>query len=117
MVQTRREERLELIDQEIAGMKKEIGKMPAIESSLNDIAKNLEKQQQMLTMMMETIAKDRIAVAERMTESVARESAIAKRKEGEATSRKAAESDRNIVQDLNEKKSEIEETLNDRSKF
>uniref|UniRef100_A0A9I9EA63 Uncharacterized protein n=1 Tax=Cucumis melo TaxID=3656 RepID=A0A9I9EA63_CUCME len=45
MVQTRIEERLEMIDQEIAGMKKEIEKMPPIELSLSDIMKNLEKQQ------------------------------------------------------------------------
>ena len=42
MVQTRIEERLEVIDQEIAPMKKERGKMPVIELSLNDIAKNMQ---------------------------------------------------------------------------
>ncbi|KAA0048764.1 transposon Tf2-1 polyprotein isoform X1 [Cucumis melo var. makuwa] len=91
MVQTRIEERLELIDQEIVGMKKEIGKMRAIELSLSDIMKNLEKQQQTLMMMMETIAKDRTVVGERTTESAAREFAIAKGKESEATSSKSAD--------------------------
>ena len=45
MVQTQIEERLELIEQEIAVMKKEISKMPVVESSLNDIVKNLECDQ------------------------------------------------------------------------
>ena len=71
MVQTRIEERLEMIDQEIALMKKELGKMLIIELSLNDIAKNMEtmrsqsdKQQQMLLMIMETVAKDRSTVSD-----------------------------------------------------
>uniref|UniRef100_A0A9I9EAR9 Uncharacterized protein n=1 Tax=Cucumis melo TaxID=3656 RepID=A0A9I9EAR9_CUCME len=42
MVQTRIEKRLELIDQKIARMKKELSKMPVIETSLSDIVKNLE---------------------------------------------------------------------------
>ncbi|TYK01647.1 transposon Tf2-1 polyprotein isoform X1 [Cucumis melo var. makuwa] len=50
----------------------------------------------MLTMMMETIAKDRTAVGEQTTESAARESAVGKGKESEATSSKAAESNRNL---------------------
>ncbi|TYK05713.1 RNA-directed DNA polymerase-like protein [Cucumis melo var. makuwa] len=118
MVQTRIEERLELIDQEIAGLKKEIGKTPVIELSLSDIMKNLEvmrsqskKQQQMLMLMMESIAKDRTEGSDRTTESVARESAIAKGKESEATSSKLTDSDQN------EKKTEIKESSVDQSKF
>ncbi|KAA0059262.1 histone-lysine N-methyltransferase ASHR1 isoform X1 [Cucumis melo var. makuwa] len=67
MFQMRIEERLELIDQVIAGMKKELSKMPMIKSSLSDIAKNLElmclqseKQRQLLLMMMESSAKERL---------------------------------------------------------
>ncbi|TYK23958.1 transposon Tf2-1 polyprotein isoform X1 [Cucumis melo var. makuwa] len=102
MVQKRIEERLELIDQEIVVLKKEIGKMPVIELSLNDIMKNLEvmrsqseKQQQMLMLMMESFAKDRTAASDWTTESAARESAIAKGKESEATWSKSTDSDRN----------------------
>lgn len=64
MVQTRIEERLELIDLEIAGMKKELSKMLAIELSLSEIAKSIDlmrlqskKQQQLLFTMMETSAR------------------------------------------------------------
>ncbi|KAA0035583.1 transposon Tf2-1 polyprotein isoform X1 [Cucumis melo var. makuwa] len=87
------EERLELMDQEITRVKKEISKMPLIELSLNDIVKNLEvmrlqseKQQQMLLLLMELMAKDRSAVSDRTTESAARDSAVAKGKESKATS-------------------------------
>ena len=65
MVQTRIEERLEAFDQEIAGLKKELSKMPVIEASLSEIMKNLElmrlqseKQQQVLLMFMESNAKE-----------------------------------------------------------
>ncbi|TYK03127.1 histone-lysine N-methyltransferase ASHR1 isoform X3 [Cucumis melo var. makuwa] len=124
MVQTQIEERLELIDQEIAGMKKDISKMLLIELSLNDIVKNLEvmrlqskKQQQMLLLMMESMAKDRSTINDRTTESAARDSAVAKGKESEATSSKTTYSDRNIGECRNEKKSDIEDTSADRSKF
>ncbi|TYK06487.1 histone-lysine N-methyltransferase ASHR1 isoform X1 [Cucumis melo var. makuwa] len=45
MLQTRIEKRMELIDQEIAGMKKEMSKIPAIELSLIEITKDLELMQ------------------------------------------------------------------------
>ncbi|KAA0049858.1 transposon Tf2-1 polyprotein isoform X1 [Cucumis melo var. makuwa] len=124
MVQTRIEERLEMIDQEITLMKKELGKMPIIELSLNDIAKNMEtmrsqsdKQQQMLLMIMETMAKDRSAVSDRTTKSFVRDSVMIKGKENEATSSKSAVSDRNDGDSRNERKTEIEEVAPDRNKF
>ncbi|KAA0065322.1 transposon Tf2-1 polyprotein isoform X1 [Cucumis melo var. makuwa] len=83
MVQTRIEERLEQTDQEILAMKKEIMKLPAIESSLNEILRNLElmrlqsdKQQQMLLLVME---------------SVTHESVSTKGKEKEASTSKSAD--------------------------
>ncbi|TYK08629.1 molybdenum cofactor sulfurase isoform X12 [Cucumis melo var. makuwa] len=42
MVQTRIGEQLEVIDQEITGLKKELSKMLVIEASLSEIAKNFE---------------------------------------------------------------------------
>ncbi|KAA0042007.1 transposon Tf2-1 polyprotein isoform X1 [Cucumis melo var. makuwa] len=70
MVQTLIKERLELIGQEITAMKKEISKMPVVESKLSDIAKNLElmrlqseKQQQMLLLMMGSMAKERSVIS------------------------------------------------------
>ena len=43
MVQTRIEEKIETIDQEIHDIKKEIGKLPAIEKTLMEISKNMER--------------------------------------------------------------------------
>ncbi|KAL4038207.1 hypothetical protein IC575_001815 [Cucumis melo] len=124
MVQTRIEERLEVIDQEIALMKKELGKMPIIELSLNDIAKNMQtmqsqsdKQEQMLLMIMETIAKDRTTTGERNEEPNAHMSVTNKGKEKEATSSKSAISGRNNSDDRNEGKTETEEATPDRNKF
>ncbi|KAA0033837.1 Ty3/gypsy retrotransposon protein [Cucumis melo var. makuwa] len=124
MVQTRIEEHLELIDQEIAGMKKEINKMPVIELSLSEIAKNLElmrlqfeKQQQLLLTIMETSAKERSAVSDQLTESVVRESKKSRGKENEASSSKAMESDRNFRNDQNDKRNESNESYGDRNKF
>ncbi|TYK28591.1 gypsy/ty3 element polyprotein [Cucumis melo var. makuwa] len=110
MVQTRIEERLEFIDQEIAGMKKELSKVPAIEVSLNEIAKSIdlmrlqsEKQQQLLFTIMETSSREWLAMSE-VTESVAKETEKAKGKENEATSSKMAELDRNFGFDRTSKK-------------
>ncbi|KAA0033067.1 transposon Tf2-1 polyprotein isoform X1 [Cucumis melo var. makuwa] len=98
--------------------------MPVIESSLSDIVKNLElmrsqseKQQQMLLLMMESMAKERSAVNKRMTESAMRESVSMKGKESKATSSKSAELNRNIGECQTERKSDIEEIAADRSKF
>ncbi|KAA0038942.1 transposon Tf2-1 polyprotein isoform X1 [Cucumis melo var. makuwa] len=124
MVQTRIEERLEVIDQEIALMKKELGKMPIIELSLNDIAKNMQtmqsqsdKQEQMLLMIMETKAKDRTTTGERNEEPNAHTSVTNKGKEKEATSSKSAISGQNNSDDRNEGKIETEEATPDRNKF
>ncbi|KAA0058231.1 histone-lysine N-methyltransferase ASHR1 isoform X1 [Cucumis melo var. makuwa] len=110
MVQTRIEERLEFIDQEIAGMKKELSKVLAIEVSLNEIVKSIdlmrlqsEKQQQLLFTIMETSSRERLTMSE-VTESVAKETEKAKGKENEATSSKMAELDRNFGFDRTSKK-------------
>ncbi|TYJ97717.1 histone-lysine N-methyltransferase ASHR1 isoform X3 [Cucumis melo var. makuwa] len=124
MVQTWIEERLEQMDQEIAGIKKEISKMPVIESSLSDIVKNLElmctqseKQQQMLLLMMELITKERSVISERMTELAACESVLVKGKKNEATLSKSAETNHNIGEERTEKKADNEEMTADWSKF
>ncbi|KAA0049930.1 transposon Tf2-1 polyprotein isoform X1 [Cucumis melo var. makuwa] len=124
MVQTRIEERLEVIDQEIALMKKELGKMPIIELSLNDIAKNMQtmraqsdKQEQMMLMIMETIAKDRTTTSERNEEPNAHMLVTNKGKEKEANSSKLAVSGRSNSDDRNEGKTETEEAAADRNKF
>ncbi|TYK03310.1 histone-lysine N-methyltransferase ASHR1 isoform X1 [Cucumis melo var. makuwa] len=64
---------MEMIDQEIAGMKKEMSKIPTIEGSLSKIMKNLElmrlqseKQQQETLRFMETTRKERSMVSERL---------------------------------------------------
>ncbi|KAA0026023.1 putative retroelement pol polyprotein [Cucumis melo var. makuwa] len=110
MVQTRIEERLEVIYQKIALMKKELGKMPIIELSLNDIAKNMQtmqsqsdKQEQILLMIMETIAKDRTTTSERNEELNAHMSVTNKGKEKEATSSKSAILGRNNADETKEK--------------
>ncbi|KAA0042197.1 histone-lysine N-methyltransferase ASHR1 isoform X1 [Cucumis melo var. makuwa] len=84
-------------------MKKEISKMPVIEFSLSEITKNIElmrlqseKQQQMLLMMMETNARERSALSERMTEMAVRDTENVKGKENEASSSKTEESGLNF---------------------
>ena len=123
IVQTRIEERLEVIDHEIAGLK-ELSKMPVIEASLSEIAKNFElmrlqskKQQQMLLMMMESKAKERSTMSEQLTASAARNSATAKGKENEATSSRVIETHRNLNDIRNEKKANNDENAGDRNKF
>ncbi|KAA0050629.1 transposon Tf2-1 polyprotein isoform X1 [Cucumis melo var. makuwa] len=98
--------------------------MPIIELSLNDIAKNMQtmrsqsdKQEQMLLMIMETIAKDRTTTSERNEEPNAHTSVTNKGKEKEATSSKSAISGRNNADDRNEGKTETEEFTPDRNKF
>ncbi|TYK03449.1 transposon Tf2-1 polyprotein isoform X1 [Cucumis melo var. makuwa] len=124
MVQTRIEERLEVMDQEIALIKKELGKMPIIELTLNDIAKNMQtmrtqsdKQEQMMLMIMETIAKDRTTTSERNEEPNAHMSVTNKGKEKEANSSKSAVPGRSNSDDRNEGKTETEEAAADRNKF
>ncbi|KAA0042887.1 histone-lysine N-methyltransferase ASHR1 isoform X3 [Cucumis melo var. makuwa] len=93
MVQTRIEEKLEAFDQEVIEMKKELSKILVIESSLNEITRNMElmrlqskKQQQMLMMIMETVMKERSIASERLTESMVGDSTSTKMKENEASS-------------------------------
>ncbi|TYJ98384.1 transposon Tf2-1 polyprotein isoform X1 [Cucumis melo var. makuwa] len=81
MVHTRIEERLDQMDQEISTMKKEISKLPTMESSLNKISKNL-------LILMETIA-------DKTTESATHKFATDKGKEKEASTSKSTEITRN----------------------
>ena len=67
---------MESFDQEIAGIKKELSKMPIIEATLIELTKNMklmrlqsEKQQQAILSYMEANAKERSMISERMTES------------------------------------------------
>ncbi|TYK28504.1 histone-lysine N-methyltransferase ASHR1 isoform X3 [Cucumis melo var. makuwa] len=120
MVQTRIEERLECIDQEIAGMKKELSKVPAIEVSLNEIAKSMElmrlqseKQQQLLFMIVETNSRERSTMSRQETESAAKEFEKMKRKEGDASSSKANDSDRNFGADRNDRRGDGDDGLPD----
>lgn len=48
MVQTRIEEKIEMLAKELQKIKKEIGKLPAIEKTLNEISKNMEGQNQLI---------------------------------------------------------------------
>ncbi|KAA0036455.1 Ty3/gypsy retrotransposon protein [Cucumis melo var. makuwa] len=71
----------------------------------------------MLLMIMETMVKDRSAVSDRTTESIARDSVTIKGKENETTSSKLAESNRNAEDGRNERKTEIDEVAPDRNKL
>ncbi|KAA0035476.1 peroxidase 64 [Cucumis melo var. makuwa] len=124
MVQTRIEERLELIDQEIITMKKEIMKVPAIESNLSEISRNLEmmrlqsdKHQQMLLMVMESVSKERSGLSEKTIDSVMHESTSAKGKEKEASFSKSANTERIAQESRNERKTVNDDAAADRSKF
>ncbi|KAL0543107.1 hypothetical protein IC582_018194 [Cucumis melo] len=124
MVQTRIEERLECIDQEIAGMKKELSKVPAIEVSLNEIAKSIElmrlqseKQQQLLFTIIETNTMERSTMSGIVTETAAKEFEKAKGKEGDASSSRMTEVDRSFRADGNERRSDGDESFQDRNKF
>ena len=50
------EEKMETFDQEIQGIKKEIGKLLAIEKALDDLATGMERQNQMMIRFMESAA-------------------------------------------------------------
>ena len=95
-----------------------------IEASLSEIAKNFElmrlqseKQQQKLLMLMESTAEERSMMSERLTKSTIRDSATAKGKENEATSSRVIETDRNIGDSQNEKKTDNNENATNRNKF
>ena len=71
MVQTRIEERMESFEQEIAGIKKELMKMPVIETTLIELSKSMEmmrlqakKQQQAILSYMEANAKEQSIISE-----------------------------------------------------
>ncbi|KAA0065531.1 histone-lysine N-methyltransferase ASHR1 isoform X3 [Cucumis melo var. makuwa] len=118
MVQTRTKERMELIEQEIAKMKKEMSKIPMIELSLIKITKNLElmrlqseKQQQAILMFMETTAKERSMMCARLSESMMRELSTTNMKENKPSS--SCE----IGSEKVKKKADIEDNNGDRNKF
>ncbi|KAL0540685.1 hypothetical protein IC582_020695 [Cucumis melo] len=124
MVQTRIEERLECIDQEIAGMKKELSKVPVIEVSLNEIAKSVdlmrlqsEKQQQLLFTIIETSSKERSMMSGQATEPTVKEFEKAKGKESDASSSRMIESDRNFRADGSERRNDSDDSFPDRNKF
>ncbi|KAA0056333.1 transposon Tf2-1 polyprotein isoform X1 [Cucumis melo var. makuwa] len=105
-------------------MKKELSKVPAIEVSLNEIAKSIdlmrlqsEKQQQLLFTIIETSSRERSTMSGQVTESVAKETEKAKGKEIDASSSKMAESDRNFGYDRNERKIDSDDGSHDRNKF
>ncbi|TYK19603.1 transposon Tf2-1 polyprotein isoform X1 [Cucumis melo var. makuwa] len=118
MVQTRIEERMELIDQEIVEMKKEMSKIPAIEFSRTKITKNLElmqlqskKQQRAILRFMETVANERSMMSERSSESMARESQATSPKENKPSTNRETGSEKA------DKKSNTEDNNGDRNKF
>ncbi|KAA0062917.1 histone-lysine N-methyltransferase ASHR1 isoform X3 [Cucumis melo var. makuwa] len=118
MVQTRIEERMELIDREIDGMKKEMSKIHAIELGLIKITKNLElvrlqseKQQQVILRLMEMTEKERSMMSERLSESMSRESLATSTKENKPfISRK-------IDSEKADKKFDTEDNNGDQNKF
>ncbi|KAL0540117.1 hypothetical protein IC582_024347 [Cucumis melo] len=76
-----------------------------------------DKQEQMLLIIMETIAKNRTTTSERNEEPNAHTSVTNKGKKKEATSSKSAISGRNNVDNRNEGETETEEFTPDRNKF
>ena len=54
-MQTKVEERMEIFDQEIHKIKKEIEKLPTIEKMLNEILKNMERQDPRIRIDLRTI--------------------------------------------------------------
>ncbi|KAL0542645.1 hypothetical protein IC582_008834 [Cucumis melo] len=124
MVQTRIEERLEYIDQEIAGMKKELSKMPAIEGGLAEIAKSIdlmrlqsEKQQQLLFTIIETSSKERSTMSGQATEPAVKDFEKAKGKDSDASSSRMYETDRNHRNEGGERRTDSDEGYSDRNKF
>ena len=110
MVQTRIEEKIETIDQEIHGIKKEIGKLLAIEKTLNNISKNMERQNQLILRIMESAAQERTTMNERISELSIHTFSVKIIDEGEGSSRRESETN-------NEEKKPNEEGNNDRNKF
>ncbi|KAA0040681.1 histone-lysine N-methyltransferase ASHR1 isoform X3 [Cucumis melo var. makuwa] len=118
MGQTRIEERMESFEQEVAGIKKELMKMPMIESTLIELSKNMEtmrlqseKQQQAILSYMEANAKERAMAGERMNESDIQNSPATKSKDGKASS------SRDIGETSTERKTDSNKNTSDRSKF
>ncbi|KAA0040197.1 transposon Tf2-1 polyprotein isoform X1 [Cucumis melo var. makuwa] len=109
---------MESLEQEIARIKKEMIKMPVIETALIKLSKNMEmmqlltkKQQQAILSYMEANVKEWSSISERMTESNMQEILAMKSKENEPTS------SRNIRETRAEQKTKMDKILGDRNKF
>ena len=103
MVQTRTKEKMEILE-------KEISKLPAIEKTLAELAKNIERQNQVMLRIMESAADDRSTMNEKLTELSMRNFPMKSTDKGEGSS-KREEEDKKI------KKKTDEESNNDRNKF
>ena len=90
-MQTRLEEKIETIDQELHGIKKEIGKLPAMEKTLMEISKNIERQNQVMLRIMESAAQERSTMNERISELSMRTFLAKTNDEGEGSSRREDE--------------------------
>ncbi|KAA0057273.1 hypothetical protein IC582_010045 [Cucumis melo] len=99
-------------------------KVPAIESSLSEISRNLEmmrlqsdKHQQKLLLVMESVSIERSGLSEKTIDSVTHESASAKGKAKEASFSKLADTKRIAQESRNERKIENNDAAADQSKF
>ncbi|KAA0041992.1 Ty3/gypsy retrotransposon protein [Cucumis melo var. makuwa] len=109
---------MESFKQEFTRIKKELMKMPVIESALVELLKNMEmmclqseKQQQAILSYMEANAKERSIISERMTKLNVRDLPAMKSKVSEVSS------SRDIGETDAERKSQLDEVSADRSKF
>ena len=101
---------MESFDQEIQGIKKEIGKLPAIERMLNDLAKGMERQNQMMIRFMESAEQERSTMNEKITELSMRSTMMKSINEGEGSSSREGEP-------MSVEKKTVEDTNGDRNKF
>ena len=110
MVQTRIKEKMEMFDQEIHGIKKEISKLPAIEKMLTELSKNIERQNQVMLRIMESTAQDRSTMSEKLSKLTMGNSPAKNVDESEGSSKRENETKKD------DKKVDGENN-NDRNKF
>ena len=101
---------METFDQEIQGIKKEIGELPAIERTLNDLAKGMERQNQMMLRFMKSATQERSTMNEKITELSMRSTLMKNNSEGEGSSIRKSEP-------MNVEKKTNEENKCDQNKF
>ena len=89
---------------------KEISKLPAIEKTLAELSKNIERQNQVMLRIMESAAQDRTTMNEKLTELLMRNYPAKSTNKDEGSSRREDEVKKS------EKKT-VEENNNDRHKF